>query len=123
MHLSAVTSPRQPPQSVSNVHPGWMCRRLATCQPSIYLSTYERRLAAGTYYWWLTFYKTDPGNLFSTLHISGPLVFTVPQPTAPAGVSLVAPADGRRSQRPPGWRCTFRLAPSSTSTLPTRPKG
>lgn len=65
-----------------------------TCQPSLYSTTGTNELAAGTYYWWLTFYRTDPGNPSPTLNISGPFQFTAAAPTPPAGVTLVSPADG-----------------------------
>ena len=65
-----------------------------TCAPSFYLSTSTSQLAPGTYYWSLIFYRTDPGQSFPTLHVSGPFQFTVAQPTQPTGIYLTSPADG-----------------------------
>jgi hypothetical protein len=66
-----------------------------SCAPAFYSSTSTGSLAPGSYYWWFTFYRTDPGNSFATLHISGPFNFTVVAPTAPASARLVSPADGQ----------------------------
>lgn len=67
-----------------------------SCQPSYYTNSpnFGGGLPPGTYYWWLTFYHADPGSFFSTLHISGPLVFTVPAPVPPSNAGLVSPYDG-----------------------------
>lgn len=66
-----------------------------SCQPlAYYTAGFGSSLPPGTYYWWLTFWQTDPGSFVSTLHISGPLVFTVPAPTPPPGAALLSPADG-----------------------------
>lgn len=61
-----------------------------SCTPSMYSSTGTSRLAAGTYYWWLTYYRAGD----STKHIAGPMAFTVAAPQAPAGVQIVSPANG-----------------------------
>jgi hypothetical protein len=66
-----------------------------TCQPSAYFTSgFGASLPPGTYYWWLTFVHQDTDSLVPTLHISGPLVFTVPAPTPPANAGLVSPGDG-----------------------------
>ena len=65
-----------------------------TCQPSWYFSTSSSVLTPGTYYWWLTFWHTDPVTFAVTEEISGPLQFTVAAPQAPAGAALNSPVDG-----------------------------
>lgn len=65
-----------------------------SCQPSSYSPTYDDTLSPGTYYWWLAFYRTDPGNNYPTRHLSGPFPFTVSPPTAPVNARPVRPADG-----------------------------
>jgi hypothetical protein len=67
-----------------------------SCQPTFYSPSLEQTLRPGVYVWWLTFWRTDPGAVSATPHISGPLQVTVPQPPAPSGVSLLSPADGAR---------------------------
>jgi hypothetical protein len=65
-----------------------------SCAPSYYsIASFGSSLPPGTYYWWLTFYHTDPGSFFSTLHISGPASFTIPTPVAPSNAGLVTPYD------------------------------
>ena len=65
-----------------------------TCQPSSYSTTGSSSLAPGTYYWWLTFWRTDADHPAGAQVISGPFQFTVAQPVAPADTYLVGPADG-----------------------------
>jgi hypothetical protein len=83
-----------------------------TCQPSYYSPSYTSSLAPGTYYWWLTFYRIEPGNLFSTMHVSGPLTFTVAAPTPPADTYLVSPGDGAAVSPTP--RLSINAPPSAT---------
>jgi hypothetical protein len=66
----------------------WVEANKYTCQDS------AMRLAPGTYYWWLSFWKTDPGNTYSTQHISGPFAFTVAPPTSPPNAGPVTPTAG-----------------------------
>lgn len=79
-----------------------------TCQPAIYSGTYTNSLTPGVYYWWTTFLRQDPGELFPTIHISGPFEFTVVQPTAPTGVNLVSPANA----------ATVSTTPRLTANMP-----
>lgn len=68
-----------------------------SCQPLSYStadSSFSSALPPGTYLWWLRFYHSDPGSFLPTLHISGPIQITVPQPVAPAGAGPVSPFDG-----------------------------
>jgi hypothetical protein len=85
-----------------------------TCQPNSYSNAgFGPALPPGTYTWWLTFYHTDPGSFFSTLHISGPLSFTVPQPVPPSGASLISPADGAAVAAP----VTFQINAPAQATM------
>jgi hypothetical protein len=90
-----------------------------TCAPSFYSSSSTSSLPPGTYYWWLTFYRTDPGNFVPTLHISGPLSFTVPQPVQPADTYLVSPAMARQCLRHPRSRSRHPMPQRSSSTSQT----
>ena len=83
-----------------------------TCQPSSYSPSLTSSLPPGTYYWWMTFYRTDPGNSVSTIHISGPLSFTVPAAVAPTNTYLVSPLNGGSVSATP--RLTIN-APASAS--------
>jgi hypothetical protein len=67
-----------------------------SCEPTYYSNTssFGSTLLPGTYYFWLSFYRTDPGSFFSTLQLSGPRAFTVPAPTPPSYGGLVSPSDG-----------------------------
>src|SRR5207253_741828 len=86
-----------------------------TCQPAYYSSTGTNSLAPGTYYWWMTFFRAELGASFPTLHISGPSSFVVPQPTAPAGVSLTSPANGASSIPPVAF--TFSVPANASFQL------
>jgi len=72
---AAMSSSGFPADEVGSCYPTtpWTEPGKLTCKPTNYLSNLSNRLDPGTYYWWLTFYKTDPGNLFPTLQISGPV--------------------------------------------------
>ena len=66
-----------------------------------------------TYYWWLNFYKTDPGNLFPTEHTSGPFSFTLAlQASAP-------PASTPPASTPPTSTPPTSVVPTSTATEDT----
>ena len=54
-----------------------------TCAPSTYASTGSSKLAPGTYYWWVSFQRSDPAEGASGARVSGPFQFTVAAPTAP----------------------------------------
>jgi hypothetical protein len=84
-----------------------------SCQPSFYSDAgFGPALPPGTYYWWLTYYHTDPSSFTSTLQISGPLVFNVPQPVAPPNTDLISPIDGASVSAP----VTFTInAPAQAS--------
>jgi hypothetical protein len=85
-----------------------------TCQPSYYSNAgFGPSLPPGTYSWWLTYYHTDPASFFSTLHISGPLTFTVPQPVPPANTYLLSPADGATLTSP----VTFNINAPAQATM------
>ena len=83
-----------------------------TCTPSTYTQSFTDALDPGTYYWWLTFYRTDPGQVTPTLRVSGPFAFTVMTPTAPAGVALAAPSVGATVGATP---TLVVMAPSGTA--------
>ncbi len=65
-----------------------------TCQPSDYFTTSTSSLSPGTYYWWMSFWRTDPDHPYGAEEISGPFQFTVAAPVAPADTYLESPADG-----------------------------
>src|SRR5581483_2100179 len=102
-----------------------------TCQPSLYSGCGSAALTPGTYFWWLTFFRTDPGNTVPTLHVSGPFQFTAVAPTAPAGVSLVSPADGATvsatprlaASLPAGVTVRFYVSDSSEQAADGSPAG
>ena len=75
-----------------------------TCKPSFYAPAYESKLAPGTYYWWLSFWRNNPaeGPGSAGMRVSGPFRIVVPAPTAPAQgtAGLVSPADGARVTSP-----------------------
>jgi hypothetical protein len=73
-----------------------------TCQPSGYSNnSYSASLPPGTYYWWLSYWTTDPDHPFGASMISGPFAFTVAAPQAPTDVYQVSPADGARTTATP----------------------
>jgi len=85
-----------------------------TCQPDAYSNAnYGPALPPGTYAWWLSYWHTDPGNFGPTLHISGPLTFTVPQPVPPSATYLISPADGATAAPP----VTFRINAPAQATM------
>jgi len=102
-----------------------------TCQPSLYSGSGSAALTPGTYFWWLTFFRTDPGNTVPTLHVSGPFQFTAVAPTAPAGVSLLSPADGATvsatprlaASLPAGVAVRFYVSDSSAQAADGSPVG
>jgi hypothetical protein len=63
-----------------------------TCAPAIYGTTNSPKLAPGTYYWWVSFRRSDPAEGSSGTRVSGPFQFTVAASTAGSAV-LVSPAD------------------------------
>lgn len=85
-----------------------------SCAPTAYSNAgFGPSLPPGTYWWWLTYYHTDPGTFVSTLQISGPLTFTVPQPVAPANTYLISPADGASLAAP----VTFKINAPAGATM------
>lgn len=73
-----------------------------TCKPAGYSPGYTSKLPPGTYYWWLTFWRSNPAEGASGIRVSGPFQFTVAAPTAPvAGTAgLVSPRDGATTRLP-----------------------
>ncbi len=65
-----------------------------SCQPTAYGPSSSAALAAGTYYWWLSFWRVDADHPAGAQEISGPFTFTVEPPAPPADTYLVSPADG-----------------------------
>ena len=72
------------------------------CQPGCLRSTGTASLAAGAYYWWLTYTAPDPTGAPAT-HVSGPFPFTVSAPIRPAGVTLRSPADHAATSDTPSF--------------------
>jgi hypothetical protein len=97
-----------------------------SCQPFAFSS-----LAPGTYYWWLRYYHRDAGSFTSTLRISGPLLFVVPQPTPPVGAGQLSPYDGAlvsttptlRVHVPANARYEIYVSPSSGHVSDGSPSG
>lgn len=85
--VTATGAPSQPLGSCVPAAPGLQAGTFG-CAPSAYSSTGSPALAAGTYYWWLTF--TPSGGSAMT---TGPYSFVVAQGAPPADAYLVDPAD------------------------------
>lgn len=77
-----------------------------TCQPPGYSPSYGSSLAPGTYYWWMTYFATDPGSYFDSLHVSGPFQFTVANSIPPGNTGLLTPADGTSLVTPVRFQIT-----------------
>ena len=73
-----------------------------TCQPSGYSNNGgASSLPPGTYYWSLSYWSTDADHPLGAEMVSGPFMFIVAAPTAPAGVYAVSPADGATTPATP----------------------
>ena len=90
-----------------------------TCAPTVYSTTGTSSLAAGSYYWWLTFTSTDPGASAPTLHVSGPIAFTAVAPPPPPAVTLTSPADGATVTTTPRLAVTLPTASNATTYVST----
>jgi hypothetical protein len=85
-----------------------------TCQPTAYGPSSAASLAPGTYYWWLTFWRTDTDHPAGAQELSGPFTFTVAPPVPPADTYLVSPADGATS--PPAPKLTIHAPAGAALT-------
>ena len=73
-----------------------------TCQPPGYSNNgSSASLPPGTYYWWLSYWTTDPDHPSGAYVVSGPFAFTVVAPSAPTDVYAVSPADGAATSATP----------------------
>jgi hypothetical protein len=85
-----------------------------TCRVGVYSGSSTRKLAPGTYYWWMTYTHKDIDHPLGTRQMSGPFQFSVIAPPEPQ-VSLLGPVSGATVQTSPTFRLS--LPESVTATV------